>query len=175
MTTESADRHLPRRNLFGVLAVHGRVRQELKRLGIKRSHSSDAPVWILVTLLAVAAASATIGAATRSLSAQTAVGLAAVVLTVAGLLVAVLQWRHGLSEKAFDALYERIALARTTRAASHASTTSCTGSSSSPRSTAWSTRCDATGSPRAERRHRRPGRTPLPGPVCRLGDVLAHG
>src|SRR6185437_7003692 len=42
---------------------------------------------------------------------QTAVGLAAAVLTVAGVLVAVLQWRAGLSEKAFDALYERIRLA----------------------------------------------------------------
>jgi len=92
-------------------ATRGRVRDELEKLDIRRSHTSDAPVWILVTLLAVAAGSATIGALTHKLEPQTAVGLAAAVLTVAGVLVAVLQWRAGLSEKAFDALYERIRLA----------------------------------------------------------------
>ena len=106
---------LVRQNAFGDLAVRGGLKRELEQLGIKRSHTSDAPVWILVTLLAVAAGSATIGAVTHSLSAQTAVGLAAAVLTVAGLLVAVLQWRHGLSEKAFDALYGRIAMANERR------------------------------------------------------------
>ena len=92
-------------------ALRGRRKDELEELEIRRSHTSDAPVWILVTLLAVAAGSATIGALTHKLQPQTAVGLAAAVLTVAGLLVAVLQWRAGLSEKAFDALYERIRLA----------------------------------------------------------------
>jgi len=92
-------------------AIRGRLKEELEQLEIRRSHTSDAPVWILVTLLAVAAGSATIGALTHKLEPQTAVGLAAAVLTVAGLLVAVLQWRAGLSEKAFDALYERIRLA----------------------------------------------------------------
>jgi hypothetical protein len=38
-----------------------------------------------------------------------------VVVTVAGLLVALLQWRQGLAEKAFDALYQRIALAKQRR------------------------------------------------------------
>jgi hypothetical protein len=93
---------------FGAWATRGRLKDELEQLDIRRSPTSDAPVWILVTLLAVAAASATIGALTHELEPQTAVGLAAAVLTVAGLLVAVLQWRAGLSEKAFDALYERI-------------------------------------------------------------------
>jgi len=72
-------------------------------------------VWILVSLLAIAAAAASIGAATRSLTAQAAVALSAVVVTVAGLRVALLQWRQGLAEKAFDALYERIALANKMR------------------------------------------------------------
>src|SRR6188472_311003 len=81
-------------------AIRGRLKDEFEQLDIRRSHVSDAPVWILVTLLAVAAGSATIGALTHKLEPQTAVGLAAAVLTVAGLLVAVLQWRHGLSEKA---------------------------------------------------------------------------
>lgn len=97
--------------LFRGLVVRGRLREALKQRGITRSPISNAPVWVLGTLLAVAVTSATIGAATHSLSTQTAVGLAAAVLTVAGLLVAVLQWRHGLSEKAFDALYDRIAMA----------------------------------------------------------------
>ena len=97
--------------LFGEWATRERLKDELERLHIRRSRTSDAPVWILVTLLAVAAGSATIGALTHELEPQTAVGLAAAVLTVAGLLVAVLQWRAGLSEKAFDALYERIRLA----------------------------------------------------------------
>jgi hypothetical protein len=115
VTKDSADPHLFHRSRFRVLAARSRVRQELKRLGIKRSRTSNAPVWILVTLLAIAAGSATIGALTRSLTPEAAVGLAAVVLTVAGLLVAVLQWRHGLAEKAFDALYQRIALANQMR------------------------------------------------------------
>ena len=102
---------LRQRGILGVIAMRGSLKKELEQLDIRRSHTSDVPVWILVTLLGVAAASATVGAVTRSLSGQTAVGLAAAVLTVAGLLVAVLQWRQGLSEKAFDALYRRIALA----------------------------------------------------------------
>jgi len=97
--------------LVGEWAMRGRLKDELEQLHIRRSRTSDAPVWILVTLLAIAAGSATIGALTHKLEPQTAVGLAAAVLTVAGLLVAVLQWRAGLSEKAFDALYERIRLA----------------------------------------------------------------
>jgi hypothetical protein len=97
------------------LVARSRLTQELEQLGITRSPTSNAPVWALVALLAVAAGSATIGAALGSFTTQTAVGLAAVVLTVAGLLVAVLQWRHGLSEKAFDGLYQRIAMANTMR------------------------------------------------------------
>lgn len=106
---------LGQRGLFRGLVVRSRLREELKNRGITRSPTSNAPVWLLVALLVVAAGSATIGAVTHSLNVQTAVGLAAAVLTVAGLLVAVLQWRHGLSEKAFDALYHRIAMANDMR------------------------------------------------------------
>jgi hypothetical protein len=106
---------LRQRGILGVIATRGSLKKELEQLKIRRSHTSDVPVWILVTLLGVAAASATVGAVTHSLSGQTAVGLAAAVLTVAGLLVAVLQWRQGLSEKAFDALYGRIAIANEMR------------------------------------------------------------
>lgn len=95
--------------------LRGRLRRELEELGVRRSRSSDAPVLALAGLLLIAGASATIGAATHSLDTQTAVGLAAAVLTVAGLFVAVLQWRLGLSEKAFDALYHRIAMANEMR------------------------------------------------------------
>jgi hypothetical protein len=115
MTSGSAERHLARPSVFRIRAARNRVRKELEQLGIKRSHASDAPVWILVSLLSVAAVAASIGAATRSLSAQAAVALSAVVVTVAGLLVALLQWRQGLAEKAFDALYQRIALANQMR------------------------------------------------------------
>lgn len=115
MSTGTPDRYFARPSVFRILAARGRVRRELKQLGIKRSPTSDAPVWILVSLLTVAAGAATIGAVTRSLTAEAAVALAAVVLTVAGLLVAVLQWRAGLAEKAFDALYQRIGLANQMR------------------------------------------------------------
>lgn len=108
-------RGLRQHRLFGAWAKRGRLKDELEQLDIKRTHTSDLPVWILVTLLAVAAGSATIGALTHELDPQTAVGLAAAVLTVAGLLVAVLQWRAGLSEKAFDALYGRIKMANDMR------------------------------------------------------------
>ena len=106
---------LGQRGVLGALTVRGRLRRELEQLGVRRSRTSNAPVWALAGLLLIAAGSATVGAATHSLSAQTAVGLAAAVLTVAGLLVAVLQWRLGLSEKAFDALYRRIAMANEMR------------------------------------------------------------
>src|SRR5207248_7326597 len=66
-------------------------------------------------LLLVAAAAAAIGAATHRLTGQSAVALGAVGISVAGLLVALLQWRNGLAEKAFDALYQRIALANQMR------------------------------------------------------------
>jgi hypothetical protein len=115
MSSESPEQHLARPSVFRMRAARGHVRRELEQVGIRRSHASDAPVWILVSLLAIAAAAASIGAATRSLTAQAAVALSAVVVTVAGLLVALLQWRQGLAEKAFDALYERIALANKVR------------------------------------------------------------
>jgi hypothetical protein len=111
VTLKARDSGLRRNGIFGALAARGSLKKELEQHGIRRSRASDVPVWVLVTLLVVAAASATIGVVTHSLSGQTAVGLAVAVLTVAGLLVAVLQWRHGLSEKAFDALYRRIAIA----------------------------------------------------------------
>jgi hypothetical protein len=110
-----AKHHLSSRGLRQLVATRRRARRELAELGIKRSHMSDAPVWILVVLLAVAAVAGAIGAITETLSAEAAVALSAAVLTVAGLLVAVLQWRQGLAEKAFDALYQRIALANQMR------------------------------------------------------------
>jgi hypothetical protein len=108
---------LGRRGALGALTGARDLKRELEELGIRRSRSSNAPVLALAGLLVVSAGSATIGAVTHSLSADTAVGLAAAVLTVAGVLVAVLQWRLGLSEKAFDALYSRIALANEMRLA----------------------------------------------------------
>lgn len=90
-------------------------KQELKRLGVSRSRRADAPVWMLAALLVVAAAAAAIGATTHRLTGQSAVALAAVGISLAGLLVALLQWRNGLAEKAFDALYQRIALANQMR------------------------------------------------------------
>src|SRR5919201_3252471 len=86
---------LGQRGVLGALTVRGRLRKELEQLGVRRSRTSNAPVWALAGLLLIAAGSATVGAVTHSLSAQTAVGRAADVLTVAGLLVAVLQWRLG--------------------------------------------------------------------------------
>jgi hypothetical protein len=108
-------RHLPRQSLIERAAARRRARRELADLGIKRSRASDAPIWSLATLLTVAAAAGALGAVTGSFSTDEAVALAAAVLTVAGLLVAVLQWRQGLAEKAFDALYQRIALANRMR------------------------------------------------------------
>jgi hypothetical protein len=76
---------------------------------------SEVPLWGLGSLLGVLAAAALLGVVTRNLDGETAVPLFAVILTVAGLLVAVLQWRHGLAEKGFDALYQRIELANRVR------------------------------------------------------------
>jgi hypothetical protein len=59
-------------------------------LGITKSRTSDLPVWILATLLSVAAAVAAGAAATHSLSGD-AIGAASAMITVAGLLVALLQ------------------------------------------------------------------------------------
>jgi hypothetical protein len=90
-------------------------RHELERLGIRKSRSSDLPVWALAALLVAAGAVAIVAAVTHSLSTDLAIGMATAVITVAGLLVAVLQWRAGLAEKAVDALYRRIALANQMR------------------------------------------------------------
>lgn len=70
---------------------------------------------ILVGLLLVAVAVIASAAATDKLSSEIAVAAATAMITVAGLLVAVLQWRAGLAEKALDALYGRIALANKMR------------------------------------------------------------
>jgi len=92
-----------------------RVRRALARLGVEGSQALNLPVWILGVLLAIAFVAGLIGVLKASLSADGAVALVAVVLTLAGLLVALLQWRNGLAEKAFDALYARIALANKMR------------------------------------------------------------
>jgi len=87
----------------------------LRKLGITKSRSADVPIWVLIALL-VAAAGVLVGAAfTHSLSGDVAIAGATAVITVAGLLVAVLQWRAGLAEKALDALYQRITLANKMR------------------------------------------------------------
>jgi hypothetical protein len=99
--------------LLGV--VPNRRRQELAELGITKLWTSDLPIWILAGLLVVAAAVAAGAAATHSLSSEVAIAAATAVITVAGLLVAVLQWRAGLAEKALDALYHRIAAANQMR------------------------------------------------------------
>lgn len=114
-TTDLVKEQLPRRNIFGGLYVRGPVRRELERLGIERSWKSDLPIWFLGFIVVFGAGFAILGKTLNWLSTENAVGLAAAVLTVAGLLVAVMQWRHGLSEKAFDALYQRIALANEMR------------------------------------------------------------
>lgn len=90
-------------------------KRELKRLGVSRSRRADAQLWLLAALLVAAAAAAAVGAATHRLTGQSAVALAAVGISVAGLLVGLLQWRNGLAEKAFDALYQRIAMANQMR------------------------------------------------------------
>jgi hypothetical protein len=90
-------------------------RLELSELGIRRSRTIDVPVWILGILLAAAAAVAIGTGVTHSLSGDVAIGAATAFITVAGILVAVLQWRAGLAEKAVDALYRRIALANQMR------------------------------------------------------------
>jgi hypothetical protein len=90
-------------------------KRELKRLGLSRSRRADAQLWLLAVLLVGTAAAGAVGAATHKLTGQSAVALAAVGISVAGLLVGLLQWRNGLAEKAFDALYQRIAMANQMR------------------------------------------------------------
>jgi hypothetical protein len=105
---------LPRgrlRGLWSLFTSRRQARRNLSVLGIKKSRAADAPVWLLVGFLAASAAGAVIAAFRADVSGEIAVGFAAAGLTLAGLLVAVLQWRAGLAEKAFDALYQRIALA----------------------------------------------------------------
>jgi hypothetical protein len=92
-----------------------RPRGELARLGVRKSRTSDLPVWLLACLLLATGAVAVVAAATHSLSTVVAIAAATAVITVAGLLVAVLQWRAGLAEKALDALYKRIASANQMR------------------------------------------------------------
>lgn len=90
-------------------------RRQLAQLGVRRSRASDLPIWVLAVLLVVAAAVAIAAALAGALSSDLAVGAATAVVTIAGLLVALLQWRAGLAEKALDALYARIALSNQMR------------------------------------------------------------
>jgi hypothetical protein len=66
-------------------------------------------------LLLLVTAIAIVSFATGSLSSNVAFGLATAMITTAGLLVASLQWRAGLAEKAIDAFYQRIAFANKMR------------------------------------------------------------
>lgn len=107
---------LERESLIRRLISGSRARrQALARLGVERTRTSNLPVITLAVLLLVATAIAIFSFATGSLSSSLAVGIATAMITIAGLLVATLQWRAGLAEKAIDAFYQRIAFANRMR------------------------------------------------------------
>jgi hypothetical protein len=109
--TGAAVEHLvPVRGVLASFRRHRDLRRRLERLQIRPTPTSSAPVVILVTVLVVAIAFGVVGGLMGGLSSEAAFTLVAVIVTTAGLLVAILQWRVGLSEKAFDALYGRIEL-----------------------------------------------------------------
>lgn len=91
------------------------VRDELEGLHIERSKLGWLPIGLLVVLLAALIVSGALAVATGTMTGQLFVSLLATSIAVVGVLVAVLQWRLGLSEKAFDALYARIGLANEMR------------------------------------------------------------
>jgi hypothetical protein len=70
---------------------------------------------VLGVLLLAATTIAVVTFATGSLSGNVAIGIATAMITTSGLLVATLQWRAGLAEKAIDAFYQRIAFANKMR------------------------------------------------------------
>ena len=92
-------------------------RRALAQLGVERTRTSNLPVQTLAFLLLVATGIAVVSFATGSLSSNVAIGIATAMITIAGLLVATLQWRAGLAEKAIDAFYQRIAFANQMRVA----------------------------------------------------------
>ena len=92
-------------------------RRALARIGVERTRTSNLPVQTLAFLLLVATATAVVSFVTGSLSSNVAIGIATAMITIAGLLVATLQWRAGLAEKAIDAFYRRIAFANQMRVA----------------------------------------------------------
>jgi hypothetical protein len=102
-------RHNALLRLFGF--PHNSSRRDLQQLGITKSWTSNVPVLILVGLLLAVTAVIAGAAATDRLNSELVVSAATAMITVAGLLVAVLQWRAGLAEKALDAVYGRIDLA----------------------------------------------------------------
>jgi hypothetical protein len=101
---------------FGYGASRAR-RQWLARIGVERTRTSNLPVQTLAFLLLVLTAIAVVSFATGSLSSHAAIGIATAMITIASLLVATLQWRAGLAEKAIDAFYQRIAYANKMRVA----------------------------------------------------------
>lgn len=91
------------------------VRDELEELDIRRSVLGSVPLVILAGLLLVALGGSVAAVLAGRMTTELAVSFGATGIAVGGLLVAVLQWRLGLAEKAFDALYGRIGLANEMR------------------------------------------------------------
>src|SRR4051812_31055232 len=94
-TDRARDAVVAKRGGFGLRAERDRVRRQLEELGITRSHTSDLPVYILGVLLTTAVGVGLVAAVSGALDGNEAVAVAAVVITVAGLLVGLLQWRNG--------------------------------------------------------------------------------
>jgi hypothetical protein len=90
-------------------------RQELHDLGIRRSWTANLPLWTLGALLLVAAVVPVVAWQTDVFSGQIAAAAVTVFVALAGLLVALVEWRGGLAEKALDALYARFELANRMR------------------------------------------------------------
>jgi hypothetical protein len=99
--------------------VRRKLRRERKRrlreLQIRRSWTTNLPLWMLVALLLGAVAVAVVAWRTDIFSTDVAAAAVTVFVALAGLLVALVEWRAGLAEKALDALYARFALANEVR------------------------------------------------------------
>jgi hypothetical protein len=102
-------RRLPR------LIPNRELRQQLETLGIRRSWTANLPLWTLSALLLVAAVVPLVAWLTGAFSAEIAATAVTVFVALAGLLVALVEWRAGLAEKALDALYARFELANRMR------------------------------------------------------------
>jgi hypothetical protein len=90
-------------------------KRRLRELQIRRSWTTNLPLWALVALLLGAVAVAVIAWRTDIFSTDVAAVAVTVFVGLAGVLVALVEWRAGLAEKALDALYARFALANEVR------------------------------------------------------------